>query len=129
MSRLSAPEFYNEQAAFMHFESVIWPNGARCPHCGGTERLSRLKGRSVKVGLWQCCRCRKQFTARIGTFFEGSRLPMTKWLQAIYLMASSKKDIPAYQLQRILEVQYNTAWFIVHRVRVARQQLHTKKIG
>jgi transposase-like protein len=129
MSRLSAPEFHNEQAAFMHFESIVWPDGARCPHCRGAERLNRLKGKSVRSGLWECCRCRKQFTAKIGTFFEGSRLPMTKWLQAIYLIASSKRDIPACQLQRILDVQYNTAWFIVHRLRVAKRELHTEPVS
>jgi transposase-like protein len=125
MSKLSSPEFNNEQAAMRHFESIIWPNGARCPHCGGTERLTRLKGKS-RPGLWQCSKCRKQFTAKVGSFFEYSRLPMMKWLQAIYLISSSKKDIPAYQLQRILEVQYNTAWFISHRLREAMKNLHIK---
>ena len=70
-------------------------------------------------GLWKCGHCRKQFTVRKGTIFEESHLPMTKWLQAIYLMVSSKKGISAHQLHRVLEVQYKTAWFLAHRIREA----------
>lgn len=123
MKKLHSPEFHNEDAAFRHFESIVWPDGPCCPHCGGFERLIRLKGKSVAVGLWECCKCRKQFTAKIGTFLEYSRLPMTKWLQAIYLMSSSKIDIPAYRLCRILEVQYNTAWFLARHLRKAMLEI------
>jgi hypothetical protein len=127
MSKLLSPEFDNEDAAFMHFESIVWPNGPRCPHCGGVERLIRLKSKSVRAGLWECCKCRKQFTAKIGTFLEHSRLPMTKWLQVVYLMASSKTDIPAYRLCRIVEMQYNTAWFIARHLREAMRRLNRGK--
>ena len=128
MSRLDSPEFHDEQSAIEHFESIVWPNGARCPHCGGAERLIRLKGKSGRAGLWQCGPCRKQFTAKVGSFFEYSHLPMTKWLQAIYLTASSKKHIPAYQLQHIIEVQYNTAWFIAHRLCEATKELNIEEM-
>jgi transposase-like protein len=124
MSKLLSPEFHNEEAAFKHFESIVWPNGPCCPHCGGVERLIRLKSKSVRAGLWECCKCRKQFTAKIGTFLEYSHLPMTKWLQAVYLMASSKTDIPAYRLCRILETQYNTAWFIARHLRKAMRKIN-----
>lgn len=124
MKKISSPEFHNEDAAFKHFESIVWPDGPCCPHCGGFERLIRLKGKSVRAGLWECCKCRKQFTAKVGTFLEYSRLPMTKWLQAVYLIASSKTDIPAYRLCRILEMQYNTAWFIARHLRLAMRELN-----
>src|SRR5271155_4677292 len=111
MSKLSQPQFHNEEAAILHLESILWPNGANCPHCGSVERLGRLKGKSVRPGLWKCYNCRKQFTVKVGTVFESSHVPLTKWLQAAFLMASSKKGISAHQLHRTLEVQYNTAWF------------------
>lgn len=119
MSKLSAPEFHNEEAAIAHLESIVWKDGPFCPHCGSIDRLGRLKGKSVRPGLWKCYNCRKQFTAKVGTVFESSHVPLTKWLQAVYLMASSKKGISAHQLHRILEVQYNTAWFMAHRIREA----------
>lgn len=127
MSKLSSLQFENEDAAIKHFESIVWPNGPRCPHCGGTERLTRLRGKSVRAGSWKCYKCRKQFTAKVGTFFEYSHLPMTKWLQIVYLMASSAQDIPAYRLHRVLEVQYNTAWFIARHLRKAKAELHVDR--
>jgi transposase-like protein len=129
MSKLSAPEFHNEEAAIQHLESVVWNDGPSCPHCGSVERLGRLKGKSVRPGLWKCYACRKQFTVKVGTVFESSHVPLTKWLQAAYLMASSKKGISAHQLHRILEVQYNTAWFMAHRLREAMRELHIEPMG
>jgi hypothetical protein len=73
----------------------------------------------VRFGLKKCGDCKKQFTVRMGTIFEESKLPMTKWLQAIYLMCSSKKGVSAHQLGRTLEVTYKTAWFLAHRIREA----------
>jgi transposase-like protein len=73
----------------------------------------------VRHGLKKCGDCRKQFTVRVGTVFEDSHAPVHKWFQAIHLLASSKKGISSHQLHRILEVQYNTAWFMGHRIREA----------
>jgi len=129
MSKLSQPQFHNEEAAILHLESILWPNGANCPHCGSVERLNRLKGKATRPGLWKCYNCRKQFTVKVGTVFESSHVPLTKWLQAAHLLASSKKGISAHQLHRILEVQYNTAWFMAHRLREAMRVLHIEPMG
>jgi transposase-like protein len=130
VSVLSKPYFHDEAAAFEYVESIIWNGEPSCPHCGVVGRAYALKNvRSkpskknpegvVRHGLKKCGACRQQFTVRKGTIFEESHLPLNKWLQAIYLMCSSKKGISALQLQRTLEVQYNTAWFLAHRIREA----------
>ena len=117
MSVLSKPYFHDEAQAFAFVESVIWAKGAVCSHCGGFERIYDLT--KTRIGLKKCGQCRKQFTVRVGTIFEDSHLPMTKWLQAIYLMCASKKGVSSLQLQRVLEVTYKTAWFLSHRIREA----------
>jgi transposase-like protein len=122
MSVLSKPYFHDEQAAFDFVEGIIWKNGPVCPHCGCMGRISAIKPnpeKRVRYGLKKCGDCKKQFTVRIGTIFEESKLPMTKWLQAIFLMCSSKKGVSAHQLHRTLEVTYKTAWFLAHRIREA----------
>jgi transposase-like protein len=122
MSVLSKPYFHDEEAAFRFVESIIWSQGPVCPHCGGVERISAIKAnpeKRVRYGLKKCGQCKSQFTVRMGTIFEESKLPLFKWLQAIYLMCSSKKGISAKQLERTLEVTYKTAWFLAHRIREA----------
>jgi transposase-like protein len=122
MSVLSRPYFHDEQAAFAFVEVIIWPKGPVCPHCGGVERISAIKpnpAKRVRYGLKKCGQCKGQFTVRMGTIFEESKLPMTKWLQAIFLMTASKKGVSAHQLHRTLEVTYKTAWFLAHRIREA----------
>ncbi|HVI32062.1 IS1595 family transposase [Phenylobacterium sp.] len=122
MSVLSRPYFHDEQAAFDFVESIIWPQGPVCPKCGGVERISKIapnKATRVRYGLKKCGQCRSQFTVRMGTIFEESKLPMTKWLQAIFLMTASKKGVSAHQLHRTLEITYKTAWFLAHRIREA----------
>jgi hypothetical protein len=71
------------------------------------------------LGLHKCGHCKGQFTVKVGTVFEASKVPLSKWLQTVYLMTSSKKGISAHQLHRTLEVTYKTAWFMCHRVREA----------
>jgi transposase-like protein len=130
MSVLSKPYMHDEAAAFAHVESIIWPDGPVCPHCGVVDRAYRLTGVRSKPskknpegverhGLWKCRECRKQFTVRKGTIFEDSHIPMHKWLQAIHLMVSSKKGISAHQLHRVLEITHKSAWFMAHRIREA----------
>ena len=122
MSVLSKPYFHDEAAAFQFVEGIIWPQGPVCPHCGGVDRINAIKPnpeKRVRYGLKHCGQCRKQFTVRMGTIFEESKLPMTKWLQAIFLMCSSKKGVSAHQLHRTLETTYKTAWFLAHRIREA----------
>ena len=119
MSNLSAPHFHNEEAAYAYVEARIWPQGPVCPHCGGVERISRMQGKSTRVGAYKCYQCRKPFTVKIGTIFEDSKVPMRLWLQAMYLIAGSKKGISSNQLHRILGVTLKTAWFMSHRIREA----------
>lgn len=122
MSVLSKPYFHNEEAAFAYLESVIWADGAVCPHCGGIDRITKVKANAekrIRMGLWRCGDCKKQFTVKVGTVFEHMRLPLHKALQAVYLVTSSKKGISAHQLHRTLEVTYKSAWFLLHRIREA----------
>ena len=122
MSVLSRPYFHDEEKAFAYLESVIWADGKACPHCGGIDRITKVKAnpaKRIRLGLWSCGDCKKQFTVKVGTVFEHARLPLNKALQATYLMTSSKKGISAHQLHRVLEVTYKTAWFLAHRIREA----------
>lgn len=132
MSVLSKPYFHDEEAAFAHLESVLWPNGPTCPHCGGMDRIGKIKAnpaKRVRYGLHKCGDCKKQFTVKVGTVFEHARLPLHKMLQAVYLIASSKKGISAHQLHRVLEVQYKTAWFLAHRIREAMRSGDLAPLG
>lgn len=119
MSILTKPWFHNEKAAFEKLESVLWPNGPVCPHCGNATNIYDLS--KNRMGLKKCGekKCRKQFTVRVGTVFESSHVPLHKWFQAVHLLCSSKKGISSHQLHRVLEVTYKTAWFMSHRIREA----------
>lgn len=122
MSVLSKAYFHDEEAAFSYLESVIWTNGPVCPHCGGLDRITKVKANAAKrirLGLYRCGDCKRQFTVKIGTVFEHGRIPLNKMLQAVYLMTSSKKGISAHQLHRVLEITYKSAWFLAHRIREA----------
>jgi transposase-like protein len=116
---LSAPHFHSEEAAFAYVEARVWPEGPICPHCGGYDRIGKMGGKSTRVGLHKCYRCRKPFTVRIGTIFESSHVPLNIWLQAMYLITGSKKGISSNQLHRTLGVTLKTAWFMSHRIREA----------
>lgn len=116
------PRFNNDDAAREHLESIRWPNGPVCPHCGGTERNSKITAKTEKgarPGLYFCGDCREQFTVTVGTVFERSKVPMHKWVLATHLICSSKKGMSAHQLHRTLSVTYKTAWFMAHRIREA----------
>ncbi len=132
MSILNQPQFQDEAAAFAYVEAELWSNGPVCPHCGGFDRISAItpnKEKKVRIGLKFCGQCRKQFTVRVGTIFEDSHLPMTKWLQAIFLMCSSKKGVSSHQLMRTLETTYKTAWFLSHRIREAMKDDSPTSMG
>ena len=128
-SALSAPHFHNEEAAYAYVEARIWPNGAVCPHCGGVDRVGKLAGKSTRIGTWKCYQCRKPFTVKIGTIFEASHVAMNVWLQAMYLIAGSKKGISSNQLHRTLGVTLKTAWFMSHRIREAMRSNDTALFG
>lgn len=113
------PRFNDDDAAREHLESLRWPNGAVCPHCGGADRQSKLEGKSHRHGLYFCGHCRQQYTVTVGTVFERSKVALHKWVYATHLMCASKKGISAKQLERMLGVTYKTAWFMAHRIREA----------
>lgn len=127
MSMLSAPYFHDEDAAIEQLEATLWPSGPVCPRCGGTERITAVKG--GRRGLRRCGPCKRQFTVTVGTVFESSHVPLNLWLQAVYLMCSSKKGISSHQLMRILDVQYKTAWFMTHRIREAMKAGNLPPMG
>jgi transposase-like protein len=119
MSYLNAPHLHDEKAAYAFVEARVWPNGRVCPHCGVVDQSSLMGGASTRIGLYKCYACRKPFTVKIGTIFESSHVKMHLWLQAIFLIASSKKGISSQQLHRTLGVTLKTAWFMSHRIREA----------
>jgi transposase-like protein len=118
-SYLSAPHFHDEAAAFRFVEDRVWPTGPVCPHCACVERIGKLEGKSTRQGVYKCYNCRKPFTVRVGTIFEDSHIPLKLWMQAIFLIASSKKGISSNQLHRTLGVTLKSAWFLSHRIRLA----------
>ncbi len=131
MSVLDAPYFHNEESAYRYVESILWPDGPVCPHCGNCDqgRIGRLQGKTTRIGLRKCYECRKPFTVKMGSIFEDSNAPLRLWLQAIYLMCSSKKGISTRQLQRTLGVGMKTAWFMGHRIRLAMTPADPGKMG
>jgi transposase-like protein len=115
------PKFQDPLVAADYLESIRWPDGPVCPHCGESER-KHYKLPSKTRRLWKCAACRKQFTVTIGTIFERSHIPLNKWLLAFYLLCSSKKGMSAHQLHRMLGVSYKSAWFMCHRIRYAMHE-------
>ncbi len=115
---LTKPIYHDNDAAREHLESLLWPQGPVCPRCGVMEdRITKLKGKSTRPGVYKCKDCRKPFSVTVGTVMERSKVPLCKWVLAAQLMASSKKGMSAKQLQRMIGTNYETAWFLFHRLR------------
>lgn len=119
MCDLSSPIYHDKDAARVHLESIRWPDGPICPHCGVVGNAVEMKGKAHRPGLYKCRDCRKQFSVTVGTVFERSKVPLNKWLLATHLLTSSKKGISSHQIHRSLGVTYKTAWFMTHRIREA----------
>jgi transposase-like protein len=128
-SILSARHFQDEEAAYAFVESKLWPSGPVCVHCGGTERVSKMQGKSTRLGVYKCYDCRKQFRVTVGTIFEKSHIALHLWLQAVYLIASSKKGISSNQLHRTLGITLKSAWFMSHRIREAMKEGDLERFG
>jgi transposase-like protein len=127
---LTNPIFTDLDAARRHFEAIRWPSGPYCPYCGVTEdRVAELGGKSMGPGWYHCKDCRRKFTAAVGTIYERSHIPLTKWLLATHLMCSSKKGMSAHQLHRMLGMPYKTAWFMAHRIREGMRVLNPTPLG
>ena len=122
MSYLNAPHLHDEAAAYAFVEARVWPQGRVCPKCGVIGQSSLMTGNSTRIGLYKCYACRQPFNVKIGTIFEASHVPLHLWLQAIFLIASSKKGISSNQLHRTLGVTLKTAWFMSHRIREAMRE-------
>ena len=118
-SVLDAKHFKDEAAAYRWVEARVWPDGRVCPHCGTVDNSVALKGKSTRIGVYKCRDCRKPFTVKVGTIFESSHIKLHIWLQAMFLIASSKKGISSNQLHRTLGITLKSAWFLSHRIREA----------
>jgi transposase-like protein len=127
-SYLNSPHLHDEEAAIRFVEERVWPTGPVCPHCGCMDRVGRLQGKSTRLGTLKCYACRKPFTVKVGTIFEDSHIPMKLWLQAIFLIASSKKGISSNQLHRVLGIALKSAWHMSHRIRLA-MDVQVGKLG
>jgi transposase-like protein len=104
----------DEQAAIEYFKAILWKSGERCPYCGHGKIWAYSDNKK-----WKCEQCRRQFSIRVGTIFEDSKIPLRKWLAAMWLITSHRKGIASTQLARDIDVTQKTAWFMLHRLRYA----------
>jgi transposase-like protein len=127
---LKNPIYHDDDAARVHLEKLLWPNGPVCPRCGVTEdRITKLQGKSTRPGVYKCKDCRKPFSVTVGTVMERSHIPLSKWVLAARFMASSKKGMSAKQLERMMGCTYETAWFLFHRLREAAREANPGPLG
>ena len=133
MTDLLNPIFNDLDKAREALELVRWPNGPYCPHCGNSDEslIAKIEGKkhTHRAGLYYCNECKGQFTVTVGTVFERSKVPLTKWWLATHLMSASKKGISSHQLHRMLGVTYKTAWFMAHRIREAMKDMNPPPMG
>src|SRR6185312_6057185 len=115
--------FADKEVAWQFAVSLRWPNGVTCPFCGGVEH-SFLSTRKT----WQCKACSKQFSVKKGSIFEDSPLGFDKWLTAMWLIANAKNGISSYELHRSLGITQKSAWFVLHRIRLAMQNGTMEKL-
>jgi len=115
MDVFSAPQFRDDDAARQFLEGILWPDGPVCPHCGVINHAYATK----RAGVFRCAEkeCRKDFTVTQKTVMERSHIALHKWVQAFVLMTASKKGFSAAQLSRMLDIHYQSAWFMAHRIR------------
>lgn len=127
------PIFQDETKAREALEAVRWPEGPYCPHCGNSdqEKIAKIEGKkqSHRPGLFYCNECKGQFTVTVGTVFEKSKVPLTKWWMAAHLMNSGKNGVSAHEIHRSIGVTYKTAWFMMHRLREAMSEVASAPMG
>jgi len=118
---MAAIQFFGDpDNALRYFASKRWPNGVRCPYCD-TDTPMFLQTRRI----WKCRKCRKQFSAKVGTIFEDSPLPLGKWLTAAWLIGNCKNGVSSYEIARDIGVTQKSAWFMLHRLRRSMQDPQT----
>lgn len=114
-SLLQASRYFDNLDVCVEFVAAMrWPEGPICPHCGGKDH-SFLTTRRI----WKCKVCRKQFSVKTGSVFEDSPIPLDKWLMAIWLVVNCKNGVSSYEIARDLKVTQKSAWFMLHRIRLA----------
>jgi transposase-like protein len=121
--------YTDENAAREHLESLNWPDGPICPHCGTVNEATKLAGKSTRSGVYKCRPCQKPFSVTVGTVFERSKIKINVWVHAVDLYTASKKGFSAHQLHRTLGVTYKTAWFMAMRIREAMADLKPAPMG
>jgi transposase-like protein len=127
------PMFHDEDKAREALEAELWPNGPVCRHCGNADasKIAKVEGkkRTHRSGLYYCNECKTTFTVTVGTVLERSKVPLTKWLMAAHMFNSGKNGVSAHEIHRTLGVSYKTAWFMMHRLREAMNELDTSIMG
>lgn len=108
--------FADEASAHRYLERLLWPDGVRCPSCGSSARVRKLKGASTRLGTCKCYACRKSFSSLYGTVLSSSHVPAHKWLQAIYLTEGGTRPMRPHHLHRILNVSVKTASSMLKRL-------------
>src|SRR5438105_7649986 len=116
--------FADVDVATMFVASLRWPEGVRCPHCESNDCPYVASRR-----IWQCKNCRKQFSVKVGSIFEDSPIPLSKWLPAMWMLVNCKNGVSSYEIARDLGVTQKTAWFMLHRLRMAIQAKSFDKMG
>lgn len=116
--------FSDKQNAHDFIVSLRWADGVICPHCGGKEQWF-IKTRLI----WRCKSCNKQFSVKVGSIFEDSALGLDKWLCGIWLIANAKNGISSHELGRSLGITQKSAWFMLHRIRLAMQEGSLEKFS
>lgn len=112
--------FPDQETARVYLEKRLWPNGPVCPVCNSGEKVVSLK----RIGYYSCNACRANgpdevFTVRSGTIFERSKIPLHKWIYAMYLMVTARKSVSSLQIAKELGITQKSAWFMMHRIREA----------
>jgi transposase-like protein len=125
------PVFQDENVAREALEAVRWPDGPICPHCECSDQsmIAKVQGTKHRPGLYYCNECKSTFTVTVGTVFERSKIPLTKWWIAARMFNSGKNGVSAHEIHRTLKVTYKTAWFMMHRLREAMTDLGVEPMG
>jgi len=116
-------QFPTEESCREYLELAVWRNGRVCPHCGGLESWA-IKGPSARPGLYECAYCHKQFTVTTKTPLHATKLPLRKWLLAIYFILNSSKGYSSVYLANNIGVRQKTAWRIAHAIREMMNMQH-----
>jgi len=109
--------FSDEQVCIDAVAAMRWLNGPRCPDCIGDAAKNPYYLKTQK--RWKCRNCRRQFSVKVGTIFEDSPIALQKWLPALWMLTSCKNGVSSWEIHRALGVSQKTAWFMLHRLRLA----------